>query len=120
MVILQENIKQIAGIAIVPIGLAVVLVPLSLLGWNVPTLILFWFVLTPLLVIYLPALVTMRRSSVFEPLTGLVLFYGVMVFMIYKHYDTDYFKVMIISLFINVTIVLAVTLVKKRKAQIKE
>ena len=105
--------------AIVPAGLAIALITLSLLiGWNTATLTLFWFVLTPLLAIYLPALVSKHEGQMFESLAGLTIFYGAMVFMIYKHYNTDYFKVMVVSFIINVVLVAAVALIKKRRAQI--
>ena len=40
---------------------------------------------------------------------GLNTFYGIMVFMIYDHYKTDYFQVMILSCVINVILVSTIT-----------
>ena len=106
------------GTLIVPIGLAIILVPFSMLiGWNLVTLILFWFVLTPGLTIYLPTLVSSGKKHLFESVVGLVIFYGIMVFMIYDHYETDYFQVMILSCTINVILVSAITWTRRPRTQ---
>ena len=106
----KSSKDKLKGTMIVPVGLAIVLVPFSLLiGWNLVTLILFWFVLTPGLTIFLPTLVSSNRKRLLESLIGLMIFYGIMVFMIYDHYKTDYFQVMILSCVINVIIVSAIT-----------
>src|SRR5687767_10508899 len=114
----KESKNKLKGTMIVPVGLAIVLVPFSMLiGWNLVTLILFWFVLTPGLTIYLPTLVSSNKRHLFESLLGLVIFYGLMVFMIYDHYKTDYFQVMIVSCVINVILVSAITWTRRPVAQ---
>lgn len=112
----KEIRDKLRGTMIVPIGLAVVLVPFSILiGWNLLTLILFWLVLTPGLTIYLPTLFSHRKSHLLESVLGLVIFYGIMVFMIYDHYDTDYFQVMILSCVFNVVLVSAIAWTRRPK-----
>lgn len=94
------------GTCIVTIGLAMVLIPFSLLvGWNIFTLLLFWFMIVPALTLYLPKMVNKDKNHVFESLTGMILFYGLMIFMIYDHYQTDYFQVMMYSCGFNLLIV---------------
>ncbi len=91
---------------IIPLGLTAVLVPFSLLiGWNIFTLLLFWFVLIPGLSMYLPSLVSSNQNHLIETVLGLIVFYSIMVFMIYDHYQTDYFKAMIVSFVINLIVV---------------
>src|SRR5687768_11346846 len=105
----KESKDKLKGTLIVPVGLAIILVPFSLLiGWNLITLILFWFVLTPGLTLYLPTLVSDNKSHLFESVVGLIIFYGMMVFMIYDHYKTDYFQVMAVSGLINLILVSAI------------
>lgn len=98
--------EKFKAILVVPIGLAVLLVPFSMLiVWNSVTLILFWLILTPALTYYLPKVVSANRNHFSESLIGLLIFYAVMVFMIYDHYQTDYFKVMILSGIVNIVTV---------------
>src|SRR5690554_6384045 len=97
---------RLKGSLIVPAGLDVILVAVSLLiGWNSMTLILFWFVLIPATAISLPTTVSSNKNRLFDSITGLITFYGIMVFMIYDHYKTDYFRIMILSCVINAILV---------------
>lgn len=94
------------GTCIVIVGLSVVFIPFSLLvGWNIFTLFLFWFMIIPALTLYLPTLFSKEKHHLFESLAGMMLFYGLMVFMIYEHYQTDYFQVMMYSCGFNLLIV---------------
>lgn len=116
----KESKDKLKGITIVPLGLAIILVPYSLIiGWSGATLILFWFVLAPGLAIYLPTLVSGNKYHLFESITGLMLFYGIMAFMIYDHYKTDYFQLMILSCVINVILVSAIirTIIQEPETQ---
>lgn len=107
--------NKLNGTMIVPVGLAIVLVPYSLLlGWNGATLILFWLVLTPGLTVYLPKLVSTNTRHLFESIAGMILFYGLMVFMIYDHYKTDYFQFMTISCVVNVILVPTITWIQEQ------
>jgi hypothetical protein len=114
-VVLKELLK---GIFIVPISLAIILVPLSvLIGWNLTTLCLFWFMVIPASTVYLPKRISKNKDHLFESLMGLLVFYGIMVFLIYSHYKSDYFKVIIISCVINLVTVTFVTLIIKPPRQ---
>jgi hypothetical protein len=99
----QAKFKNLLkGAFVLPLGLAVVLVLFSLLlGWDILTSLLFWFLLAPLISIYLPAKVSGNRNHLPESVAGLLIFYGIMVFMIYDHYQSDYFQVMMASCVIN-------------------
>ena len=92
---------------IIVAGIAIVLVPYSLLiGWNVLTLILFWAIIVPAIAINAPKLLPHIQPTTFGKLLGLFLFYAGMVFMIYEHYQTDFFLVMMLGAVENVIMVL--------------
>ena len=109
----KQSKDKFKRILIVPVGLVIVLVPFSIwIGWNLVTLILFWFVITPGLTIYLPTLIANNKNYLVEALVGLIIFYAIMVLMIYDHYKTDYFQIMIVSCVINLILVSAIHWVK--------
>ena len=104
---LSEKLK---GTAMVPIALSVVLIPFSILiGWNLATMILYWLLIVPTIAIYLPTKVSKNKSHLFESLIGLVIFYALMVWMIYDHFKTDYFQIMILSCVINIFFICVIT-----------
>jgi hypothetical protein len=108
--------NQLMGALIVPIGLAIILVPFSIfIGWNLITLFLFWFVLIPTLTLYLPTKISNNKNHLLESLLGLTIFYGIMIFMIYEHYKSDYFIIMIISFAINLVLITGITFFKKAR-----
>lgn len=110
----KELKGKLMRVLIVPIGLIVALIPFSLIiGWNLITLILFWFVLIPILSIYLPTIISNKKNHLFASAIGLLSFYAFMVFMIYDHYKTDYFQVMIFSGVINLIIVSVISNARK-------
>jgi len=112
----KEFKDKLKGTLIVPIGLSIVLVPFSILvGWNLISLFLFWFVSIPLLSIYLPTTLSGNRNHLFESLVGLVIFYAMMTFMIYDHYQTDYFQIMILSFGINLVLVSVINLTRRTR-----
>ncbi|MBK8506868.1 MAG: hypothetical protein IPL46_34645 [Saprospiraceae bacterium] len=116
----KESKDRLRGILIVPLVLTIVLVPYSLvIGWNLITLILFWFVLTPGLTIYFPSVISGQRRHLLESLVGLIVFYAFMVFIIYSHYKTDYFRIMIISCVINLIVVSGIIWIMRPKAEIQ-
>lgn len=115
-IVIAISKNQLKSIFILPIVLAIILVPLStLIGWNLITLLLFWFVLIPCLAIYLPAIILKSKNHLSEALIGIIIFYAARVFMIYGHYDTDYFKIMILSDGINLVLVTGMSLIKRSK-----
>lgn len=72
----------------------------------------FWFVILPMMTFYLPTKVSKNRTHLVEALSGLMIFYAIMVFMIYDHYQSDFFQLMIVSLLINVGLVTGISLLK--------
>ena len=97
-----------------PLGIFLILVPYSLLlGWSLLTSVLFWFILVPTLTFYLPMIFLKKGLHVTSSLAGLVLFYGFMIFMIYEHFDTDLFTVMMASAVFNLALITAIGLSKK-------
>lgn len=114
----SKLLKSLMGILIVPVGLAIALAPYSILiGWNITTGFIFWFVLAPSLAIYLPNIVSKERNHLLESLVGLTIFYVTIMVMIYSHFNTDFFKMMAISFFINIILVLIFILTKKIKEE---
>lgn len=101
-----EFIDRIKGAAVVPIALSIVMIPFSLLiGWNLITMVVFWLVITPALSYFLPGLVSGNKSRLLKSLSGLLIFYCIMVLMIYDHSKSDYFRVMALSGLINLATV---------------
>src|SRR5688572_2321525 len=106
----QQLKDKLKGTLIIPVALMVILVPFSILiGWNFVTMILFWLLIVPIFTVYLPAAVSKNKNHLFESLIGLIVFYAFMVFMIYDHFKTDYFQVMILSCVINLVFVPIIT-----------
>ncbi|MCB0666230.1 MAG: hypothetical protein KDC80_10425, partial [Saprospiraceae bacterium] len=94
-----------------------------LVGWNIVSMLFFWFLMVPAAASYLPFILENdRRNHYSQPLLGLLLFYSVMIIMIYDHYQSDYFKLMLISGLLNLFSVSAViwkrSLVRKPKLKI--
>ena len=116
--LVRTNVKTAC---IVTIGLVITLIPYSLLlGWNTITLFIFWFAIIPTIAIYLPKAILHKKTSLLGRLIGLMTFYGLMIFMIYKHFKTDYFQVMIVSALINTIVVSLNSLIleiDKKKSQ---
>lgn len=104
------------GIFVTALAIAIVLVPFSvLIGWNIFTLVLFWLVITPTLAIYIPTRLSKNTSHLLESLAGLTLFYAVIVFMIYDHYKSDYFQMMMVSYVINLIMIVAINATRRAR-----
>lgn len=115
---METKSRTIPGVFIIAITLFIALVPFSfIMGWNLITLFLFWFILVPAVSIYLPAKILKTEDWLIQAFGGLVLFYGVMVFMIFKHHQTDYFKIMIVSGGVNLVVVTGFFLAKRLNQQ---
>lgn len=107
--------NHIVSCLTIPIGIAAILVPYSLLvGWNLVTLFLFWFLITPILSVYIPTLISKNKNHFSESISGLLLFYSFMVFMIYKHYQSDFFYVMMVSCVINVILIIMISAIRNK------
>ena len=59
-----------------------------------------------------------KKVHLIESIAGLAVFYTLMVFLISDHYKSDFFQVMIISGVFNFITVAAITLLKRKKAQL--
>jgi hypothetical protein len=105
---------NLIGTLILPIVLFAVLAPFSLLiGWNLLTALLFWFIIVPLIALHNSTFLKIKGNRTLQAVAGLIAFYAFMVFMIYEHYKTDLFMIMLVSLAIN----LAIVSVMSRKSQ---
>lgn len=111
----KENAK---GALAVVVGVSLVLVPYSfLIGWNAATLLLFWFVIVPWIALYIPGRISRNKNHLIESLAGLVIFYALVVLMIFRHYKSDYFLVMMVSCAGNFITVSVIRLTKKKDVQ---
>ena len=102
---------RLIGILVVPMILLMVVASYSLLiGWTLASMLVFWYLLVPVLTVGVSWRLLKDRNPVWVPLLGLAIFYVGMVFMIYDHYQTDYFRIMLLSLAINGALVTGVML----------
>ena len=109
--------NRVLGTLIIPVGLFILLVPYSLIfGSKTAPILIYWFIIAPVGVIFLPMIVSKTHNHFIESLNGAVLFYGFMVFMIYK---TDLLPVILAS-FGFVFFVLVVRIILKRFMFIKK
>ena len=94
------------SVIIVILSLIVILVPYSLfLGWNLFTSILFWFVLVPLISVLTARFHGKPGKRLLVGIIGCLLFYLTIIFMIYSSYQSDQFKLMILSSFSSLLII---------------
>lgn len=76
-----------------------------LLGWkSLFAIIVMWAFLVPAIA-YASAKILRKNNQLLKTIFGLVLFFAFMLFMTYKHSDSDYFLVMKYSLFWSLFIV---------------
>jgi hypothetical protein len=102
---------NLIGILVLPIMLFTFFVPFSLfIGWNLFTLGLFWFVVIPIIAVNSSPILKIRGSRLLQAVGGLIIFYAVMVFMIYEHFHTDYFFVMMVSAGVNLIVIVVASL----------
>jgi hypothetical protein len=98
----------------VPVGLFLTMLPFSFLtGWSIATMAIYWFLLIPFIIEYLPTLFFKNKNQLTQSLIGMLLFYLFMVFMIYDHYKTDMFQMMVVSCGINLVTVTVISRVRK-------
>ncbi len=97
----RENL--IVSTTIVFLSLTGILIPYSLLfGWNLQTGFLFWFILVPLISIFGSRFYSKVNKRIIPGIVGCIIFYLFMIFMIYSHYESDLFKLMILSSFSSI------------------
>ena len=101
---LRENI--IVSVILVSLSLLVILIPFSLfIGWNLLTAILFWFILVPIIANQSSRFHSKIKKQLIVAISDCILFYLFMIFMIYYHYKSDFFKLMITSIFSSILMV---------------
>jgi hypothetical protein len=105
---MNKQLKHnLIGIMLLPVILFAVLAPFSMfVGWNLFTMLLMWFIVMPFIAVNFSTILKLRGNHLVQALAGLIIFYGFMVFMIYKHFKTDFFLLMMTSAAINILIVL--------------
>ncbi len=110
-------VTQLKETLIVPVGALLSLAIFSLaIGWNLLTALLFWFILLPILINKLPSIISKKNHYLKPSLVGLILFYAFLVFMIYEHYQTDLFQIMLFSFVFNLFLILFVNWIRKENA----
>ena len=94
------------SVIIVTLSLITILVPYSLfLGWNLFTSILFWFILVPLISVLMAKFHGKPGKRLLAGIVGCLLFYLIIIFMIYSSYQSDQFKLMVISSFSSILMI---------------
>ena len=107
----SEALKKLRGnltisVIIVTLSLLTLLVPYSLfIGWNLFTSILFWFIFVPLISILTARFYNNPKKRLFAGIIGCLFFYFIIIFMIYGSYQSDQFKLMIVSLFSSILMI---------------
>jgi hypothetical protein len=74
-------------------------------------LVLFWLLIVPLLVLFLGEKLLKKEYRIWKSVVSITVFYSFMVFMIYDHYKTDYFALMMGSFVWNVLIMVVIMVV---------
>jgi hypothetical protein len=115
--VLQNKRLALTGLfkvlIITPFSAFVVLAPYSLLiGWNIIMLFLFWFIILPFVILYVSSRLLKSEYTLWKAMIAMVSFYAFMVFMTFKHFETDFFLIMILSLLWNSLIMMVVMLVE--------
>ena len=110
----KEFINKTLGVLIVPVTLFILLLPFSFLtGWNIYTIVIYWFFITPFVAEYLPTIFSKSKNQLTQSLIGMLIFYSFMVLMIFKHYNSDLFSIMLVSCGVNLGLVTGISKVKK-------
>ncbi|MEO5600555.1 MAG: hypothetical protein ABIR06_06490 [Cyclobacteriaceae bacterium] len=98
----------------IPLCLFAVLRCFSLLpGWNVITLFLFWFLITPVSIIFLSSKISSGGNILGQAMIALISFYSMMIFMIYEHFESDYFFIMAASFLYNLLVMMVAMIVDR-------
>lgn len=115
---LRGNLAFSSGLVV--LSLFGLLAPYSLLlGWNFITLLLFWFILVPIISIVSSRFYNKINKNWIAGIIGCIVFYSFMVFMIYSHYKSDFFKIMILSSLSSIFIIWFVEMAFLRKKRFK-
>lgn len=109
----KKLINKGLRILCVPLILFILLFPFSFLtGWNIATAVFCWFFLTPFIAEYVPTIFSADKNQLKESLIGLLIFYSFMILMVYKHYDSDFFFIIMLSAGVNMGSISIISKVK--------
>lgn len=109
----KDLVNKVLTILCVPVSLGILLLPFSFLtGWNLATAVIYWFFICPFMAEYLPGVFSGNKDQLSKSLIGLLIFYSFMVLMIFEHYQSDMFLLMMLSFLINMG---SITLISKLK-----
>ena len=101
------RVNKYVSSVVVLVGLIIALIPFGLIfGMSLLPNIIFWFFVVPMLAFAIVKQICHSRDHVFAAASGLVLFYAFMVFMIYDHYQSDFFKLMVVSMMTSIPAVI--------------
>jgi len=102
------------GIISVPVTLLILLLPFSFItGWNSATLVVYWIFITPFVAEYVPTLFSKNKNQLQHSVVGMLIYYSFVAFMIFKHYQTDMFFIIMLSCLINLGSITLISYVKK-------
>jgi hypothetical protein len=75
---------------------------------------LLWFIIFPGIILYLSAKLLRDKNKMWKSIVSLTIFYSFMVFMIYKHYQSDFFALMMASFVWNFFIMILVMFIERQ------
>ncbi|MEX2231293.1 MAG: hypothetical protein WD824_03990 [Cyclobacteriaceae bacterium] len=81
-------------------------------GFEPIKFFLLWFIIFPGIILYLSAMLLRERNKMWKSIVSLTSFYGFMVFMIYKHYQSDFFTLMMASFVWNFFVMILVMFIE--------
>lgn len=101
-------------VVVIPLTTVIVLSGYSLLlGWNLITLVIFWFLIVPFVILFLTSWLLKEDHITIKPLVSLIVFYSFLVWMIYKHFESDAFAIMMFSFLYNFLVMCLVMFVQR-------
>ncbi|MEO1050025.1 MAG: hypothetical protein AAFX87_05350 [Bacteroidota bacterium] len=100
--------------------LFLILIPYSMfLGWSFFSGVLFWLILVPVVAyVFSMLMVKGLKRALVSAMAGFILFHLFMVFMIYEHYKTDMFILMVGSIIPAAAIILFVHVLAAKRAKV--
>ena len=89
-----------------------------LFGNHIVALFIFWFMIVPYVTVFISKKRSKRKSPLVEIIAGMVLFFGMVTFMIFNYYGTEYFQLVVISACFNLVLVPVYILSKSLRRRI--
>jgi hypothetical protein len=102
-------------LVLIPFGVFLVMALYSLLiRWNLTTSILLWFFVVPAVILFLNLGLFKTRNITWKTVASLASLYCITVYMIYDHYQSDAFEIMMFSAGYNFLVMALVMFVQWR------